>query len=71
MIATDSFLFLFLSMIIIAASLYLPQHITNIASRALFYYAGEDEEVGRSGDTGGGVGGYHPEKVVMSSGAEL
>ena len=47
---TDSFLFLFLSMIIIAASLYLPQHITNVASRAWFYYAG-DEAVGMDMDT--------------------
>ena len=30
-------------MIIIAASLYLPQHITTVASRAWFYYAGDDD----------------------------
>ena len=29
-------------MIIIAASLYLPEHIANIASRAWFYYAGDE-----------------------------
>jgi hypothetical protein len=38
----DSFLFIFLSMIVIAASLYLPQHIHDIALRAWFYYAGDD-----------------------------
>ena len=29
-------------MIIIAVSLYLPEHITTIFTRAWFYYAGED-----------------------------
>ena len=29
-------------MIIIAASLYLPEHIATVASRAWFYYAGDD-----------------------------
>ena len=29
-------------MIIIAASLYLPEHITTVASRAWFYYAGDE-----------------------------
>lgn len=29
-------------MIIIAASLYLPEHIAMMASRAWFYYAGEE-----------------------------
>ena len=38
----DSFLFLFLSMIIIAASLYLPEHIYFVATRAWFYWAGEE-----------------------------
>ncbi|KAI9697993.1 MAG: hypothetical protein M1836_004346 [Candelina mexicana] len=39
---TDSVLFLILSMIIIAASLYLPEHIATIANRAWFYYAGDE-----------------------------
>lgn len=39
---TDSFLFLFLSMIIIAASLYLPEHVAGIANRAFYYWAGDD-----------------------------
>ena len=42
----DSFLFLFLSMIIIAASLYLPSHIATISRRAWFYYAGDEASAG-------------------------
>ncbi|KAK7534097.1 uncharacterized protein J3D65DRAFT_669790 [Phyllosticta citribraziliensis] len=37
----NSFLFLFLSMIIIAASLYLPEHISFLADRALYYLSGD------------------------------
>ena len=50
-------------MIIIAASLYLPEHITTIASRAWFYYAGDDvgsgvpEGVGFGKGSGVGEGG--------------
>lgn len=39
-------------MIIIAASLYLPEHITTVASRAWFYYAGDET----AGTTAGGGG---------------
>jgi hypothetical protein len=39
----DSFLFIFLSMLILAASLYLPHHVHTIASRAWFYYAGDED----------------------------
>lgn len=42
----NSFLFLFLSMIIIAASLYLPSHIATISRRAWFYYAGDEASAG-------------------------
>ncbi|THV47449.1 hypothetical protein BGAL_0310g00120 [Botrytis galanthina] len=38
----NSFLFLFFSMIIIAMTLYLPQHITFLTSRAWFYYNGDE-----------------------------
>ncbi|KAH8821569.1 hypothetical protein F5884DRAFT_768339 [Xylogone sp. PMI_703] len=38
----NTFLFLFLSMIIVAVTLYLPQHIAFITNRAWFYYHGED-----------------------------
>lgn len=34
-------------MIIIAISLYLPEHITTMISRAWFYYAGEDAVTAR------------------------
>ena len=37
-------------MIIFGASLYLPQHIMTIASRAWFYYAGEEALVTNSND---------------------
>lgn len=48
---SDSVLFLVLSMVVIAAALYLPEHVTMMARRAWFYYAG-DESGGR--DVGGG-----------------
>jgi len=38
----NSFLFLFFSMIIIAMTLYLPQHINFLTSRAWFYYNGPE-----------------------------
>ena len=38
----DSFLFLFFSMIVIAMTLYLPQHIAFLTHRAWFYYNGEE-----------------------------
>ncbi|KAF2230590.1 hypothetical protein EV356DRAFT_508505 [Viridothelium virens] len=37
----NSLLFLILSMILIAASLYLPEHVSEITRRAFYYYAGE------------------------------
>ncbi|KAI9703910.1 MAG: hypothetical protein M1820_005692 [Bogoriella megaspora] len=37
----NSLLFLILSMILIAASLYLPEHMSQITRRAFYYYAGE------------------------------
>jgi hypothetical protein len=40
--STDSFLFLFFSMIIIAMTLYLPQHIAFLTNRAWFYYNGDE-----------------------------
>ncbi|MCJ1293830.1 hypothetical protein MMC34_005386 [Xylographa carneopallida] len=38
----NSFLVLFLSMIIIAGSLYLPEHVSTIMRRAWFYWAGDE-----------------------------
>jgi hypothetical protein len=37
----DSVLFLFVAMTSIAAALYLPDHISEIARRAFYYWAGE------------------------------
>ncbi|KAK7730791.1 hypothetical protein SLS57_001623 [Botryosphaeria dothidea] len=37
----NSFVFLFGSMIVIAASLYLPEHISFLVNRAAYYLAGE------------------------------
>jgi len=45
----NTFIFLFFSMIVVACSLYLPQHITFLANRAWFYYFGDDEAVPNSG----------------------
>lgn len=38
----DSFLFLFFSMIAIALTLYLPQHLAFLTNRAWFYYNGDE-----------------------------
>ena len=49
-------------MIIIAASLYLPEHVMKMASRAWFYYAGDETAVGpgtRSGSGAGAAGAKH------------
>lgn len=43
-------------MIIIAASLYMPEHITTIASRAWFYYAGDDAVTPQADGAGVGHG---------------
>ena len=44
-------------MIIIAASLYLPEHITTMLSRAWFYYAGDEAAAAGAGmGTGMGMG---------------
>jgi hypothetical protein len=37
----DSLMFLIFSMVLIAASLYLPHHISFLANRAWFYYHGD------------------------------
>lgn len=39
----DSVLFLLLSLLIIAASLYLPDHLTIIANRLFYYFSGNEE----------------------------
>jgi hypothetical protein len=40
--ATDSVLFLLISLLTIAAFLYLPDHLLTIARRAFYYYAGDE-----------------------------
>ncbi len=56
-------------MIIIAASLYLPEHVTMMAKRAWFYYAG-DETVTMTGTSGTGdtVGSAAAAAVVVLEG---
>ena len=44
-------------MIIIAASLYLPEHVMKMASRAWFYYAGDETAVGLGTKSGSGAPG--------------
>ena len=62
----DSFLFIFLSMIIIAISLYLPEHITRLFTRAWFYYAG-DENAAAQRALGEGAGGTVGPKLGRDS----
>ncbi|KAF2810583.1 uncharacterized protein BDZ99DRAFT_386242 [Mytilinidion resinicola] len=49
----NSFLFLFLSMIIIAASLYLPEHLSLLARRAFYYWGGDDTSATGAKETPG------------------
>lgn len=37
---TDSIIFLTLAMVLIAAALYLPEHIATVSHRAFYYYSG-------------------------------
>ncbi|KAF2097445.1 hypothetical protein NA57DRAFT_77703 [Rhizodiscina lignyota] len=41
----NSFIFLFAAMIIIATSLYLPEHLSIVVRRAFYYLAGDDGSV--------------------------
>jgi len=38
-------LFLILSLLIIAASLYLPEHLLTIANRMFYYFSGDDSSL--------------------------
>jgi len=67
-------------MIIIAASLYLPGHITTMISRAWFYWAGDETvgrnagvDVGTGAGTGAGAGaGYmHTRQKVGKAGGSM
>ncbi|OAL55408.1 hypothetical protein IQ07DRAFT_639092 [Pyrenochaeta sp. DS3sAY3a] len=44
----NSVLFLLLSLLIIAASLYLPEHLTIIANRMFYYFSGNEETLAAS-----------------------
>jgi hypothetical protein len=50
---TDSVLFLLLSLLIIAASLYLPDHLTVIANRLFYYFSGNEETLATSAHKAG------------------
>ena len=44
----NSILFLLLSLLIIAASLYLPEHVTVIANRVFYYFSGDEATLAAS-----------------------
>ena len=70
----DSFVFLVLSMIIIAATLYLPEHVTTIARRVSFYWGGEEsaivaqQAVTAMTNSWTGVKNVEPEQVIERMG---
>lgn len=47
-VSIDSVLFLLLSLLIIAASLYLPEHLSIIARRISYYFSGNEETLATS-----------------------
>jgi hypothetical protein len=64
---TDSVLFLLLSLLIIAASLYLPEHLTIIANRMFYYFSGNEETLA----SGAQKAGEHIARSGMSPNAPL
>ena len=56
-IFTDTCALLFFSMVILAASLYLPGHIKEMFSRAWFYYAGDETVAATAGAARGAAAG--------------
>lgn len=67
--SADTFLLLFISMIIVAASLYLPEHVMKMASRAWFYYAGDETAAGVGTRVGSGAGAAGPRPVDSGKGS--
>lgn len=70
---TDTLALLFISMIILAVSLYLPGHISTMVRRGWFYWAG-DETVGRNAgvDVGAGAGAAAGARAgYMNSGQKI
>ncbi|CAF9915526.1 MAG: hypothetical protein ALECFALPRED_010236 [Alectoria fallacina] len=61
----NTFLLLFISLIIVAASLYLPEHVMKMASRAWFYYAGDETAVGGGTRAGSGLDVARPRQGDM------
>ncbi|KAH7073754.1 hypothetical protein BKA63DRAFT_514726 [Paraphoma chrysanthemicola] len=49
----NSVLFLLLSLLIIAASLYLPDHLTIVANRLFYYFSGNEETLAASAQKAG------------------
>jgi hypothetical protein len=49
----DSVLFLLLSLLIIAASLYLPDHLTIIANRLFYYFSGNEDTIATTAQKAG------------------
>jgi len=64
----NTFIFIALSLLIIAVSFYLPRHVATIASRAWWYYAGEE---GGASLAGSGAELYGSPTVRMTTGREL
>ncbi|KAF1829219.1 hypothetical protein BDW02DRAFT_510481 [Decorospora gaudefroyi] len=56
----NSVLFLLLSLLIIAASLYLPEHMTIIANRMFYYFSGNEETLAANAQKGGQHAGMSP-----------
>ncbi|KAF2243440.1 hypothetical protein BU26DRAFT_509950 [Trematosphaeria pertusa] len=56
----NSILFLLLSLLIIAASLYLPEHLFLIANRMFYYFSGDEETLGPAANKAG-------QQIVTSS----
>lgn len=54
-------------MIIIAASLYLPEHISTVANRAFYYYSGDNHESTPRVVTGSGRGAANAEPALMNA----
>lgn len=61
-------LFLLLSLLIIAASLYLPEHLTIIANRMFYYFSGNEESLATNALKGASTPNQ-PHNPMMNQGA--
>ena len=66
----DSVLFLLLSLLIIAASLYLPEHLSIIANRLSYYFSGNEESLAPHA-LKGAPGSTVPHSPLMPQGGGL